>query len=490
MKRLTISHLRALPLVAFALAIAGCTGSGPVTTAGMGETASSVTRVDPSISNLDTARSAATSSESVGLSASKAIGSAVGDDSVSGCEARQLWNEGGRMSLGPSVFLCYMTTCESAVANCDFSKEDFNYMKITAAGAGPGGEGFRMLIRAKSKDGTQTVHLCEDGIQQESFGFTSNATTRTITYAMKHHMTSGSKDNPRECDTDGNGSQSDAERATCRASGTFDEWGQLDGTVVYDAAAAGLVDSIAETDSATISGLFDGGFGRGEMTVGFDEDGSPTDGQKNTVLGGFVFSFGVGDTGTGFIYSEFNSSQGTAKYSSTGSMPCLPGLPSHLSGCHCPKPQSDSCDAATQFATAGCRVASPAASCYCMDVSTTGSCTFNESGTQSFTVALVGGQPKFKVASTSIFASSVSAKTLPTSVSSITKNFGPNAWDCTAPNGFTEITIPNTTIFAACAAKEAEAFAQSDHDSCWQDQGEDSIGEGKTEHAKLGFSAP
>lgn len=477
------------------VALWGC-DSGSGTTAGTTGTRT----VSPDLSKVDTARGSGSASISVGLSAGKSadsvakaeglvakgIGTATGDDAVAGCEARQLFDEGIRMSKQVALFNCYLEKAEAAVPEFTCGTSEFENYQFNIKGGGPADKGFTMQVRCKTVGDARTVHVCEGSKQAEGLTFTTTDSTRTVAFGMKHHFTSaqdGAEDKDF-CDVNGDGSVSDAERAQCRSGGSFDEWGQLDGSVVFDAAASGAIDNLSEFDSANVTGLFDGNFGKGSMTVTYDEDGSPSGGQANTVLGGFNNSFGAGDSGTGFMYAEFNSAEGSAKYSHTGTMPCVPGLPSHLSGCHCPN--FDSCDPATQFDAAACKVAAPAASCYCLTASTSGSCTLDQSGTEHFTISLkADGKPQFKIASTSIFASNVTAKTLPTAVTSIAKNFGAEAWDCSAQS-FTQINIGDEkSLFAACFALEAETFENSDHDTCFQDQGEDFVKEGEVKRASL-----
>ena len=505
-----------LGLVLVALWGCGSTTSGSGRTSSGGTSGGGTTTVDPDLSNVDTTKRAASASISAGLSASKSVGKGAsveeeisvakasaevsaafgtdsGDNSIAGCEARQLFDEGVRISKEVSIFLCYLTACRDNIPECIVSEPEFNNLRFNfgTGKAGLNNAGYSMKVRGKTVGDTQTIHVCEGDKQNESFVFTTNNDSRTVTFKMKHHFTSaqdGGEDKDY-CDSNGDGSISDAERASCRSGGNFDEWGDLSGTVVFDAAASGKIDAISEFDSANVTGIFNGNFGTGSLTVVYDEDGSPSGGEVNKAKGGFANSFGAGDSGTGFMYAEFNSSQGSAKFSHTGTMPHVPAgfIPTHLQGTnYCPN--FSSCDPGDQFDTAGCKVATPAASCYCITASTASGCTLNESGTEHFTISLDSkGKPVFKIASTSIFASNVAAETLPTSVTSLAKNFGDESWDCNA-NAYTEIDLADESIFASCIAMEDDAFNNSDRDTCFQDTGESFCQEGTKELQSLGLS--
>lgn len=480
----------------------GC--GGPVGTVNSGGTsvAGGAKTVDLDLSSADVTKKSATSSESLAPSVSqsvgkaeglvsKSFGTAVGDDCRAGCEARRLIDEGIRMSKQAAIFECYRRTCEEKIPEFTCASPDFGHYRFGITDGGPAGADFAMLVRCRTVGDTVTVDICEGGKHTEHFGVTNTTSSRTFTYDMKHHFTSAKQgqEGGEFCDFDGNGTVSDQEQANCRSAGSSDEWSTLNGTVVYDATATGVIDSFDELDSATITGVFDGNFGNGDMTFTQDEDGSPTGGSFNTGLGCFAQSLGAADSGTGCMYTELNSAQGSAKFSWTGAMPCMQGLPTGLSGCLCPQAFSNACDPTTKFATADCRVANPAADCYCLVASTTGNCVMSDTGTEHFTISLnSSGKPVFKIATTSIFAANVTAKTLPTSPATITKNFGGNAWDCTAPSGFTLINIPDETIFAACHAKEQEAFASGDRDNCSQDAQEQHIAEGTAAAASLGLA--
>lgn len=455
-----------------------------------------VKAVDADLSKLDLAKSGASSSVKAPKSSAKGIGSSVGDDSIAGCVSRQLVDEAIRLSKEVSLFQCYMGAMQDNFSEFVLPDGSLAYyaVSLSAGKAGPSGEGFSLKIRTGknvSSANSLDVDLCEGGVQTEAFDLSSNASTRAITFAVKHHFSSATtpeEANDEFCDFDNSGVVSDEERVKCRSQGSFDEWMSLNGSVVAKSTATGSIDSVNEISSAEIVGKFDGNFGKGNLNFMYDEDGSPNAGPVNVVSGGMEPSFGIGDSGTDFIYSELDDDEGSAKYSASGSFPGVPSqfLPSHFTaGTYCPV---DNCDPGSKFQEAACRVLRPAASCYCMQLSTTGSCSFNESGTEHFGIAKdSGGNLKFTVAVTSVFATSVAAAKLASSVQAVEKSFGSGAWDCSVPSGSTLVTIniPDESIFNTCFAIEEEAFANTDHDSCFQDEGEGQVQEGKTEAAKI-----
>lgn len=488
MKRLTISYLMLLPFVALALAVGGCTGSGTGTTGGggTGGTANTVNRVDPNLSNVDVTRQSASSSESVGLSASKSVakaesevsaatGSGIGDLSTAGCVGRQLVDESIRMSKGLAAFNCYIETAEEKIKEFTCAKEDFSNYQFNVVAGGPQDKGFALRVRCKAKGGTRTVHLCEGSSgsfkQTEGFRFTTNSTTGVISYFMKHHFTSDDDGNDDPCDGNNDGSKTDSELANCRIGGNFDEWGEMTGSADPSSTAIGELDNIGEFDLADVTGLFNGNFGNGSLTFIYDADGGCNGGQVNKVKGAHNFSFGSNDIGTDFIYCELNSSEGSCKFSSSGTLPAVLNPASHLSGFYCPLM---GCDVDTQ---SGCTGSGQAASCYCLVASASANCTFTHSGTEHFAVSLgSNGKPVFKIASTSCLAANVAATALPTAVDSITKNFGTEAWDCSSSNGFTAITLGDEAgLFPICFDLESAAFDQSDQDDCFKDKYEADI---------------
>lgn len=446
------------------------------------------------ISSLDLSRSASSASVSV----AKGIGSSVGDDSVAGCELAQLKDEAIRISKEVAIFQCYLDTTQDAVAAFVIPDGSLAYYTLAVPGdstqSGAVAEALAMQLRIGqnvSRSNALEFDVCEGGKHIDSFLFTSDAASRTITFDVKQHWTFDgsfesqadvSKEEGIEHVDDGDGEISDKERADARTMGIIDEWMHLTGNVVAESTASGDIDKLEEVDAASITAKFDGNFGVGSLSFAYDDNGGPDGKAANIVNGGFQHSFGAGDSGTGFIYGEFNSAEGSAKYAATGSFPGIPSA--HLQGIsgidltktYCP---IDDCE---PFSSQACFVQSPALSCFCLAASSTGGCTFSEGGTEHFTIALdSSGNPKYTVASSSAFSANVAAAALPTTVSKIEKSFGSRAWDCSVPSGNTAVTLDLTGVnFSTCVALEKAVWGgESDHDSCWQDKGEGQVNEGK-----------
>ncbi|MBI2345810.1 MAG: hypothetical protein HYV03_02780 [Deltaproteobacteria bacterium] len=448
------------------------------------------------------------SASSASISVVKSIGQAVGDDSMAGCQENQLKEEAIRISKEVAIFQCYIDA--SGLEIPDGSKTHYSLTVPEDEGkSGAAGQAMKMQLRIGknvSQSNSLEFEVCEGGKQVDAFFFSSDAATRAITFDVKQHWTFDgsfessqdvSKEEGIEHVDDGDGEISDKERADARQMGIIDEWMHLSGTVVAESTASGNLDKLEEIDSATVQAKFDGGFGVGSLTFAYDDDGGPDGKAANTVSGGFQSSFGEGDSGTGFIYGEFNSAEGSAKYSATGS---FPGIPSqHLQGIagvdltktYCP---INDCE---PFSSQACFVENPALSCFCLEQSASDGCTFSDSGTEHFTVVLGSdGLPQDKIANSSIFSERSAAATLPTSVSAIEKGFGSHAWDCSIPSGSTEVAVDLTKIdFSKCVALEQAVWGEEgskDHDSCFQDQGENKEGAeeltGTSKNPRFGFA--
>lgn len=475
----------------------GATNEGNTSNAA---TLKSVDAVSADLSVLDLSASAASASisKAAGTSEDKKLGSQVGDESMAGCQLNQMKGEAFRIAKEAKIFQCYVGKMQDNFTEFVIPVDSYAIYSIqmpATSDSGPMSEASSMLVRVGKNnlaDSSLEMAICEGGSQTESFVLSSSG--QTVTLAMKHHFSASGPGMSvsQSMDSDGDGELSDSELESGRSSGSYDEWGEFSGNVVVDANSTGSVDTISEVDSASILAKFNGNYGKGQMQIDYDEDGSPAAGPFNTVQGYFDATFGT--SGGGFnagMLGMFDAGQGSAKFSATGSYPAMSGqmfaqwgqwapTGSDVNKFYCGK--SDCDFDATQSSEQSCAgdVWPKPLACYCMEESPNGgtsqSCTFTESGTEHFTVvaddADTDSEPEFYIAATSIYSALVE-QTLPSEVNPITKSFTTNGWDCSGTATTIDVSSAFTSgAFNECIALEEAAFSNSQKATC-MDQAQD-----------------
>lgn len=549
-----------IAMVAFVASCGGSSGtaatggsgdSGTTVAGGADDTSSSsslksVDAISVDMSMLDLSQSSTQTSLSAGtgknlskdVSVSKGMGSTVGDDSFAGCQLNQMKGEAIRQSKEIKIFQCYLAMMQDNLT--DFTVPINNYAAI-AAGAtptyayysftvpaeegetpGPSGEAMSMKLRvAKNAHASNSmeVQLCQNGeSQSQSLVTTADSATNTFVVDAKNHF-SFTPPTVEEggFDKNGDGEVSDAEKAGAKLIGVFDEWMSIVGTIIGKASATGSLDDISKISSASMTASFDGNWGVGNMSLKYGETGAALGSLLgvdtwsaiatpiNAVGGYFKGQNGAStDTNEGGMYGEFNTAEGTAKFSASGSMPAIPG--SFFSGMSTIVTEGINASA-SYCPVSGCQYDEKAATdpdcsinpppmppkwplkCFCLVASASGSCTFSDGGTEHFSVSAddsdADSDPEYKIAETSIFADTVADFTLATGLISLAKTsafWGDYAWDCTAPSGSSFVTLDVTSLIAAgkdsaCVAAEAEAFGKQSQDSCFEKQGGDNASE-------------
>ncbi len=443
------------------------------------------------------------------------IGSTVGDESMAGCQLASMKDEALRISKQARIFQCYLGKMQenypaSSIGVGKTPSSDpafvipdgsYAYYSITMPGMEDAGDtaSYTQLIRVGKNviaANTLSVQMCEGSSQIESFIMSSDAATRAIRLDMKHHFSftpeaamNIAKEEGEEgmgVVDDGDGEYSDGERGDARELGIVDEWGQFTGDIVADAAATGRIDTLAEIDSAAIDARFSGMWGDGSMGFNYYESGSPSDGAYVKIEGHHSGSFGDSNSFAGGHYGMFDTTQGRAKYSFSGTFPAMSGTifggwnKVSAGKYYCP---IEECDWEARREEAAC-LADWALDCSCMEESATGgtatTCIFTDSGTEHFIVRAddddTDTKPEFYIAGSSAYQALVDA-TLPTELNPLTKEFsGDQLWDCSGTAVAIDVSAKAATgAFDECIALEDEAFDRSESkESCMQEkQGDD-----------------
>ncbi|MBI2340509.1 MAG: hypothetical protein HYU99_09135 [Deltaproteobacteria bacterium] len=420
-------------------------GGGSDSGGGSGGGSTEIDITDPAalsydISQLDV--SAQSGSEgNISALMKRAIGGEVGDDSIAGCQVDQMGGEAVRIAKQVDLINCYVSHMLDAAGE-EIPTDEFAYFSV-AVPEGFEGEDFSIKVRVGKFGEEFRMDACEGGAL--SMELRTTLTDTTLDASVVNHF----------------------------AQGEFDEKMSVDFNVELEEGATEMtVDTVS---SADITAEFDGNFGLGRMD--FTYDGTTA---TNTVSGVHQGNFGAGDSFTGQIGGEWDATAGAAKYSATGSFPGIPAefLPPEVSGSvgagQVACPDFEDCDPGENFENdPGCQF-SPDISCFCFEVvAESEGCTFSESGTEAFSIAYDTGteEKTFTLVETNAFVDPVTALTLP-GVEDISIAFADN-WDCSGTFTPVTFTSPPTT----CMAMEEEvAGGNEDHDSCFQEKGED-IGE-------------
>ena len=350
------------------------------------------------------------------------------------------------------LFRCYFNAVLNNAGET-VPEEKFIYLSVAVPGSELKPEGMSIKARIGSFSGTMTMDVCEG--DQLSSEVRISLSGNTFNASAVNHFQETIED-----------PQSGEIGLDEKMSGSFN---------ISLADGASVVDTTT-VENADISVAFDGNFGLGSMTFGFD-------GLKNDVSGFFQGNFGEGDTFTGRMAAQSNATEGACKYSATGTFPGIPStfiddfltIPSGQIAC----PIMEDCDPMTNFSNYSCMTASPDASCFCLElVDESTGCSFTSSGTEAYTISYDASakQKSFTIADTSTYLETVTGTTLP-DASDVSIVFADN-WDCSGT--FTEVSVTAEDI-ATCTAMEEEAFAYEDHDSCAQGAGEGSASDGGSE---------
>jgi hypothetical protein len=444
------------------LGLAGCGSSGSGTSSSTpADATSSVDSVSVNLNNLDASQSSA----SANISASKSLGaklkgfgSSVGSTSRAGCELNEIKKESRRIGNEIDAILCYLGTTQDSVSSFVVDgTQRFYTLTVPVSDDG----NFTMAMRViKDSDGLR-MDMCEGGVLSEEITIDQN--DLAVTASGYHHFV-GESGGP------GAG---------------FEDKGGFDLTLALKSSAAGEI-TYDDIDSGTLAATFVGNFGSGRMTFG-----KTASADLNDISGVFAASLGSNDTFTAQIVGRTDATQGTAKYSVTGTFPALPKayLPAAMQSLapsgFCPMTSGfDSCDPATNFMPGGsCVGQTPTLSCFCMQAPTDGKCTFTDSGTESFAIttnSTTGAQTFAIVAgSDANYFSVVDAMSLP--LTTIATPTPTRNWDCST-TGQTVVALDLTGVnYSVCDAKASKGFDSSDKDSCHEQESADKVESGSEE---------
>lgn len=451
----------AIGIVAVAmLGLAACGSSGGSTSTSSStpvDATKSVDGVSVNVANLD----ASASSASANISTSKSFGSAlkgfgtsVGNTSRAGCELNEIKKEARRIGNEIDAILCYLGTTQDSVSSFVVDGTT-RYYALTIPGEGGN---FDMTMRIVKDSAGLRMDMCESAVLSEEITI---AQTGSAVTASGYHYFKGESGGP------GSG---------------FEDKGGFDLSLTLKSDAAGDI-TYADIDTGSLTATFAGNYGTGRMTF------SKTSGADlNDISGAFLASLGSNDSFTAQIVGRTDATDGTAKYSVTGTFPGIPmtGMPASITSqipagsVACPVSDLDSCNPATNFSTVACRTQSPALSCFCLEASSTGRCTFTDSGTESFSIAThatTGAQTFTIVAgSDDNYYSYVNGLTLPSTT--ITTPAPTRGWDCST-SGQTVTTLNLTGVnYATCDAKAGKGFDSTDKSSCHEQESSDKADSG------------
>lgn len=453
--------------VAAVIACAACGSSGSGTSTSSTTTADVTQAVDSvsvDISNLDASQSATnaniSATKSVG-SVQKRFGASVGDVSRSGCELNEIKKESRRVGNEIDAILCYLGTTQDQDSHFVVDSTQRFYAMTVPAGEGEDKGNFGFTMRIQKDSAGLRMDMCQGGVLSEEITIAQSGTTAT---ASGYHYFKGESGEP------GSG---------------FEDKGGFDLTLALKSDASGHI-TYADIDSGTLTATFVGNFGSGRMTfsksAGLD---------LNDISGVFAASLGNSDAFTAQIVGRTDATQGTAKYSVTGTFPAMPKtfLPLSMQGLapdgFCPLTSGfDSCDPVTNFQPGGsCQGQTPTLSCFCMETPANGNCTFTDSGTEAFSITTdaTTGNQSFAIvaASDDNYYSYVNGLTLPDTT--ITTPTPTRNWDCDT-TGKTVVTLDVTGIdYSACDAKTSKGFDSSDKSSCQEQESSDKVESGAGE---------
>lgn len=527
--------VRSVLLCSSLLALVGCSSgssdSSTTTATSDAAQAKSLSAVELDLSNVDVSKSSASADESLppGVSGSvaKGFGTTKGDACITGCIFNQTFDEMIRGTKGVAMFQCYYRAMESATPPLVSYPESgaFKYytIEMPAGKVGLDDAGFKFKLRVSRTGGDSPqikADICESDKQTLHINFSTSGST--IAFGLKSHVseiTSKTKNSEQGgvatgCDLNADGTVSDAERQGCRAAGSVDEWAEMSGSVVPADTVSGVIDSTDEMKSLNIKQIFDGAFGYGGITVAYDGTTDTTNNRPNpllTVNGAFKQIIASGDNGNSYFVIYLDKDEFASRMVADSTMPgaTLPsdaGFASVASGqVACPIIDG-SCDPTTQFGKAACQTATNRPiSCACMTAQTGSACsmtndqvehcsvTRTSAGERKFTHLASGSSTKFANAPYKLGTST----TVASSVETLTKSFGENAWDCEIPTGQNNpVTASDLQVLIDagkmddCIKLESDVAAAADKDSCFQSQGDEFAAKGKDAGANVSKSGP
>lgn len=444
-------------------AACGSSGSGTSTstTSTTADATQAVDSVSVNVSNLDASQSAA----SANISATKSFGSvlkgfgtSVGDTSRSGCELNEIKKEAMRVGNETDAILCYLGTTQDLDSHFVVDSTQRYYTMTVPAGEGESKGNFTFVMRIQKDSDGLKMDMCDNGTLSEEI--TISQTGLVVTATGYHHFKGeAGEDNP------GAG---------------FDDKAGFALDLTLKSSASGDI-AYADIDSGALDATFVGNFGSGHLT--FSKTASV---DLNDISGVFAASLGSNDDFTAQIIGRTDATQGTAKYSVTGTFPALSKsmLPVSMQSLapdgFCPMSTGfDTCNPASNFQPGGsCQGVTPTLSCFCMQAPTDGKCIFTDSGTEAFSIttdATTGTQTFAIVAgSDSNYYSYVNGLTLPSTT--ITTPTPTRNWDCST-TGKTVVTLDVTGFdYSVCDAKTSKGFDSSDKSSCQEQETTDKAG--------------
>lgn len=443
------------------LAACGSSGSGTSSSSTTADATSSVDGVSANISNLDASQSSASANISVGkslASVAKRIGTTVGSASRAGCELNQIKKESKRIGNEIDAILCYIGTTQEQSPSFILDGTT-RYYDLTVPVSDDGN--FTMTMRVvKDSDGLR-MDMCEGGTLSEEITIDQNGSDVT---ASGYHYFKGESGGP------GSG---------------FEDKGGFDLVLALKSSASGEI-TYEDIDSGSLTATFVGNFGSGRATL---SKGSGVD--LNDISGAFAATLGSNDAFTAQIIGRTDASDGTAKYSVTGSFPALPStfFPPEMRALapngFCPMSEGfDTCNPSANFQPGGnCQGKTPTLACFCMQSPTNGLCSFTDSGVESFSIttdASTGNQTFTIVAgSDDNYYSYVNGLSLPSAT--IATPTPSRNWDCST-TGQTVVALNLTGInYSVCDAKANKGFDSSDKDSCHQQESTEKVEAGAEE---------
>lgn len=442
----------------------GSSGTSSGTTTTTPDATQAVDAVSVNVSNLDASQSAASANISVTRSFGsvlKGFGTSVGSTSRSGCELNEIKKEAVRIGNQADAINCYLGTTQDQDSHFVVDETQRFYSMTIGAGEGEHRGSMAMLMRIQKDSDGLKMDMCKRGTLSEEMTIAQSGTT--VTASGYHHFSGGSGE-PGE---------------------GFDDTAGFSLNLTLKSTAAGDI-TYKDISAGSLEATINGNFGNAHMTFSktADED-------VNDISGVFAASLGSNDVFTAQIIGRTNASEGTAKFSVTGTFPALSKLllPSSMQSLapdgFCPLTEGfDSCDPSTNFRPGGsCVSQTPTLSCFCMQTPTAGKCSFTDSGTESFSIttdATTGAQTFTIVAgSDSNYNSFVDALSLPDTTIGTpapTRN-----WDCST-TGKTVVALDITGIdYSACDAKTTKGFDSSDRSSCQEQETSDKAESGSGE---------
>lgn len=426
-----ILGLSVLTLVAslFFTLLSGCGGSSGVTSnqGGTGSVVGIESLSEIPLDVLDPAQyDISLKSGSNNLSA-KVLPGELGGFSRAGCEANQTRNRIVREAKFPKMILCYMTKMSDELG-IELGDGDYNYYNLGEVPGGPDkmDGSMEMKIAIKKVNNTITMLMCESDAKVMEFVITADSDNGIYqghiidTWTFESEQGAISEARSLEFNTDGN--SSNFTNADFSQTFVSDQWGY------------GSESLIATPSSATVQGYHHDSF--------------------------------QGNNFSGSAYAQFDASQGTTKYSATGTYPATQvaeaanidqGWYQYLIDSEWGLGLTDNdyvcCDKDG-----------------CFQVEGESSCEFTDSGTESFAIAGILPNLTFTVIGSSDYVDTVNAVTLqnPNSVPSIEfsstefTDCGTNAeWISISGTGL-DVNVDD------CMAIEEELTEFQDHDGCHQ----------------------